>query len=122
MRDWKVFRPDSGGSGASSVSPPRPVSKRRSVVDPEVDDPQFEIALDMDSEQLTLMFDEAMKDDRRSRYGPLDPGAHYQADYQEEWRREALRAKADIAETFGPWTDESRVEGATYFRKATRLS
>ncbi len=117
MRDWKVFRPDSGGSGAAGAIRKPLERTRRSDVDPEVDDPQFEIALDMDSDQLQLMFDDAVKHEQRSQSGPAGAAA----DYQEEWRREALRAKADIAETFGPWSDESRVEGATYYRKATRL-
>ena len=116
MRDWKVFRPDSGGSGSQSQ---RVVRKRQSgPVDPsELDEPQFEVELDMNADQLTLMFDDTAKYEQRTRSGigsaPID--------YQEEWRREALRAKADIAETFGPWKDESRLEGMTYFRKATRL-
>ena len=117
MRDWKVFRPDSGGSGTSSAPPEPLVRKRRSAVDPEVDDPRFEIALDVDSEQLTLMFEDVPKYEQRTHHAPIDTGD----DTQESWRREALAARAHIAETFGPWSDESRLEGSTYYRKASRL-
>lgn len=119
MRDWKVFRPESGGSvsSAESSGPPPLIRKRRSEVDPAVDEPQFEIELDMNTEQLTLMFDDAVKYEQRSSTGPIDRGA----DYQEQWRRQALDAKAHIAETFGEWSDTSRVEGSTYHRKVTRL-
>jgi hypothetical protein len=117
MRDWKIYRPDSGGSGASGATRQPLERSRRLNVDPEVDDPQFEIALDMDTDQLQLMFDDAVKSEQRSHSGPAGAAS----DYQEEWRKEALGAKADIAETFGPWSDESRVEGATYYRKASRL-
>ena len=117
MRDWKIYRPDSGGSGASGATRQPLERSRRLDVDPEVDDPQFEIALDIDTDQLQLMFDDAVRSEQPSRSGPSGVAA----DYQEEWRKDALRAKVDIAETFGPWSDESRVEGATYYRKASRL-
>ena len=117
MRDWKVFRPDSGGSGASGATRQPLESTRRSEIDPEVDDPHFEIALDMDRDQLQLMFDDAVKFEQPTHSAPVGTAD----DYQEQWRREALQAKADVADTFGPWSDESRVEGATYYRKATRL-
>ena len=82
-----------------------------------MDDPQSAIGLDRGGDQTQLMLDEADKYEQRSQWDAV--GA--ETDYQEEWGREALRAKADIAETFGPWSDESRVGGATYYRKATRL-
>jgi hypothetical protein len=113
MRDWKVFRPDAGG--ASTQGPV--VRKRRSPVDPEVDDPEFEIALDVDSEQLSLLFDDGGKYEERATFSPYNAGDLT----QEQWRREALRAKVDVAESFGPWSDESRVEDGIYYRKATRL-
>lgn len=114
MRDWKVFRPH---AGATEEAPKPLVRKRRSVVDPEVDDPQFEIALDVDAEQLTLLFDDAVKYEERSAFAPYNAGDVT----QEQWRREALHARQHVAETFGDWTDESRVEDGVYYRKATRF-
>ena len=115
MRDWKVFRPDSGGSGKGHY---RGVRQRSGSVNPEeLDEPPIEIALDMDADQLTLMFDEAVKYEQRAGSGT----ASRSVDHQEEWRQEAIQAKAEIAKTFGPWTDESRLEGTTYYRKSSRL-
>lgn len=113
MRDWKVYRPDAGGSSAPGPS----IRKRRSSVDPEVDDPQFEIALDVNADQLTLLFDDAVKYEERSSVAPYNAGDLT----QEQWRREAMREKENVAEEFGPWVDESRVEDGVYYRKVTRL-
>jgi hypothetical protein len=114
MRDWKVFRPDAGGTSTQGPV----IRKRRSSVDPEIDDPQFEIALDVNAEQLTLLFDDAVKYEERSAFAPYNGGDVT----QEQWRREALREKQNRAEGFGPWIDESRVEDGVYYRKASRLA
>lgn len=114
MRDWKVFRPHAG----STEEAQKPlVRKRRSSVDPEVDDPQFEIALDVNAEQLTLLFDDAAKYEERGSVAPYNAGDVT----QEKWRREALNSKSNVAEAFGDWTDESRIEGGIYYRTASRL-
>ena len=119
MRDWKVYRPGAETTAAEEAGKQKLVRKRRSGLDDPLDPnpPQFEIALDMDAEQLTLMFEEPVKYERRSAHTPTN-----EVDHQEMWRREALRAKTKLAESFGPWSDESRLEGSTYFRKATRRS
>jgi hypothetical protein len=119
MRDWKVFRPGPTGATAEPQAPL--VRKRQSDVDDAAaatDDPQFEIDLDLDAEQLTLLFDDAVKYQQRSHAGTINADV----DHQEAWRREALRAKARIGETFGPWSDESHLDGSTYYRKVTRLA
>jgi len=118
MRDWKVYRPGSG-TEAAETAPQRLVRKRKSELDDSLDPdpPQFEIALDMDSEQLTLMFEEPVKYEQRTTHKPTN-----EVDHQERWRREARLARQDVAESFGPWSDESRLEGSTYYRKATRLT
>ncbi len=117
MRDWKVFRPGPSPAGTERSKPL--VRKRKSEVDDpsESADPQFEIALDLDAEQLTLMFDDAVKYDERPSSGTI----RADVDHQEAWRREALRAKEHVGETFGDWVDESRLDGSTYYRRATRL-
>jgi hypothetical protein len=116
MRDWKVFQPETG-TGIGQTTPDKLVRKRRSEVgEPARTGPQFEIALDMNAEQLTLMFDEVAKYEQRTTHTPTN-----EVDHQEAWRREALRAKASIAEIFGSWSSESSIDGSTYYRKATRL-
>jgi hypothetical protein len=119
MRDWKVFSPNSGSSTATGSTPQQLMRKRQSSPDDPLDanPPQFEIALDMNADQLTLMFEDADKYEQRGTHTPTND-----VDHQEAWRREALRAKSSPAESFGPWSDESHFEGSTYFRKATRLS
>ena len=118
MRDWKVFRPDTSSSTAVGSPPQKLVRKRQSGVDDplEANPPQFEIALDMDADQLTLMFEDAEKYEQRAMHTPTSD-----IDHQEAWRREALQTKPSVTEAFGPWSNESRLEGSTYFRKATRL-
>ena len=113
MRDWKVFRPESGGSGAPSTKHQQ--EKRPDPSEPV--QPQFEIALDMNAEQLTLMFDDTVKYEERSSHTPIDSSV----DHQEAWRREGLRPKVDIAESFGMWATEARLDGSKYYRKVTRL-
>lgn len=118
MRDWKTYKP-APGAPASSTNPSALVHKRQSAVaDPkEAGESYFEITLDMNAEQLTLMFD----DPATFESGPVFGPGHAPADFQEAWRTEAIRSKAGIAETFGPWSSQSRIDGATYYRKATRL-
>ena len=116
MRDWKVFQPEPS-PGVGQATPDKLVRKRRSELDdPARNGPQFEIALDMNAEQLTLMFDEAAKYEQRTTHTPTN-----EVDHQEAWRREALRATASIADAFGSWSSESSLDGSTYHRKATRL-
>jgi hypothetical protein len=116
MRDWKVFQPGPS-AGIGQTTPDKLIRKRRSELDePGETGPQFEIALDMNADQLTLMFDEAAKYEQRTTHTPTN-----EVDHQEAWRREALRAKASIADTFGSWSSESSLDGSTYYRKATRL-
>lgn len=116
MRDWKVFQPEPN-AGIGQATPDKLVRKRQSELEePASTGPQFEIALDMNAEQLTLMFDEAAKYEQRTTHTPTN-----EVDHQEAWRREALGAKGSIAETFGSWSSESSLDGSTYHRKATRL-
>ena len=118
MRDWKQFRPAPGSSSASEPASPGLVKKRRSdVLHPTDGEPQFEIALDVNAEQLTLLFDDAATYEQRTHHGTIDAAT----DHQESWRQEAYRAQASIAETFGPWSEEERLEGFRYYRKVTRL-
>jgi hypothetical protein len=116
MRDWKKYRP---ASDTPRVGTQPLVKKRRSdVEDPSADgEPEFEIAIDVNEDQLTLMFAEAVKYDQRPHTGPLDASV----DHQEAWSAEASRSGESFAETFGPWSDESRLEGSTYYRRVTRL-
>ena len=118
MRDWKTYKPAPGAPAASSDGSP-PVDQRQSTVaDPkEAGKTYFEITLDMNAEQLTLMFE----DPDTFESGPVFGPGQAPADFQDAWRTEAMRSKADIAETFGRWSSESRIDGATYYRKATRL-
>lgn len=116
MRDWKVFRPhpSSAATGQELDAPPVEDGDDR-------DEPQFEIALDMNADQLTLMFDdvapeEPVKYEQRSTYTPSN-----EVDHQEAWRRQALREKVNIADNFGDWSEESSLDGSTYYRKVTRL-
>ncbi len=118
MRDWKTYKPAPGGPGPSSDAPPLVEKRQSAMADPkEAAEPYFEITLDMDAEQLTLMFDDLGTFESSPVFGP----GQAPADFQEAWRAEAMRSKADVAETFGPWSNESRIDGATYDRKATRL-
>ncbi len=117
MRDWKTYKPAPGAPASSSDGSPQ-VDERPAAADPkEAGKTYFEITLDMNADQLTLMFD----DPATLESGPVFGPGHAPADFQEAWRTEAMRSKADIADTFGPWSSESRIDGATYYRKATRL-
>ena len=118
MRDWKTFKPSSATPRSDDA--PRLVRKRRSeLTEPlETTDPHFEIALDMNAEQLTLMFDDPEKYESR----PFSGTGHPPSDFQEQWRADAVRSKADPAESFGPWKNEFSVDGSTYYRKVTRLA
>ncbi len=117
MRDWKTYKPAPGAPAPSSDGSPRVDQPRSEVADPKAGEPYLEIALDMNAEQLTLLFD----DPATFESGPVFGPGHAPADFQEAWRTEAMRPKVDIAETFGAWSSESRIDGATYYRKATRL-
>lgn len=117
MRDWKTYKPAPGVPAPSSGVSPLVKKRRSAVVDPEaVTEPHFEITLDMNADQLTLMFDDPATYQSRPVFGP----GQAPADFQEAWRTEAIRSKVDIAEAFGPWSSESRIDGAMYYRKATR--
>ncbi len=119
MRDWKVYLPEAGASGTAEPPPQKLVRKRQSALShpEELTAPQFEIELDMNADQLTLMFDDTVTYGQRSHRGPINSDE----DHQQKWLREGLRAKADVAETFGPWSSEDRLDGSTYYRKVTRL-
>ena len=115
MRDWKTYKP--APSAPASDGSPLVDQPQSEVADPKAGKPYFEIALDMNAEQLTLLFE----DPATLESGPVFGPGQAPADFQDAWRTEAMRSKADIAETFGPWSSESRIDGATYYRKATRL-
>lgn len=118
MRDWKTYKAAPGAPGPSSDAPPLVEKRQSAMADPkQAAEQYFEITLDMDAEQLTLMFDDPATSESSPVLGP----GQAPADFQGAWRAEAMRSKADIAETFGPWSSESRIDGATYYRKATRL-
>lgn len=117
MRDWKTYKPAPGAPAPSSDGSALASRPQSEVANPKAGKPYFEITLDMNAEQLTLMFD----DPDMFKSGPVFEPGQAPADFQDAWRTEAMRSKADIAETFGPWSSESRIDGATYYRKATRL-
>ncbi len=118
MRDWKTYKPAPGAPASPSDGSPLGDQRHSVVADPkEAGKTYFEITLDMNAEQLTLMFD----DPATFESGPVLGPGQAPTDFQEAWRTEAMRSKTDVAETFGPWSSESRIDGATYYRKATRL-
>lgn len=118
MRDWKTYKAAPGAPEPSSDAPPLVAKRQSAVAAPkQAAEPYLEITLDMNAEQLTLMFDDLATFESRPVFGP----GQAPADFQEAWRAEAMRSSAEIAETFGPWSSESRIDGATYYRRATRL-
>ena len=117
MRDWKTYKPAPSAPAPPSDGSLRVDQPQSEVADPKAGKPYLEITLDMNAEQLTLLFE----DPDTFKSGPVFGPGQAPSDFQDAWRTEAMRSKADIAETFGPWSSESQIHGATYYRKATRL-
>ncbi len=115
MRDWKTYKP----AGETPPAAKPLVRKRQSAVTDPTDarDPEFEIALEVNPDQLSLLFDDTDKYEERPMGGAFDA----KVDHQERWRVEGLVEMANVGETFGDWSDESKLEAFTYYRKATRL-